>query len=127
LTYARYRSPGRFRFRFGYSAREMAMNPWVVMALALVGCGRTVSEDDCTHIRDNMREAWAAEAKKATPTDPTGAEKASGVVKAEGERLVNDWMAECKNELMGRRVEPKEMDCLLQAKTLAAINKCSEP
>src|SRR5271166_545197 len=97
-----------------------------VVMVALAGCGRTVTEDDCTRVKDNMREAWSAEAKKATPADPAGAEKASAVVRAEGERLVTDWMTECKNELMGRRVEPKEMDCLLQAKTLAAINKCSE-
>jgi hypothetical protein len=97
-----------------------------IVAVATAGCGRTVTEDDCTHIKDNMRDAWAGEAKKATPADPAGAEKAGAVIRTEGERLVNDWMAECKKELMGRRVEPQEMECLLQAKTLAAINKCSE-
>ncbi len=98
----------------------------LLCAPCAAGCGRAVTEEDCAHIKDNMREAWSAEAKKATPTDPTGAEKASAVVRAEGERLANDWAAECKNELLGRRVEPKEMDCLLSAKTLGAISKCSE-
>lgn len=101
---------------------------WALCGLlvAVTGCGRTVSEADCTHIKDNMREAWAVESKKAAPADGAGAEKAAAVVKAEGEKLTTDWMAECKNELMGRRVESKEMDCLLQAKTLRAITKCSE-
>jgi len=98
----------------------------VLLGLVLSGCGRTVSQDDCVKIKDNMREAWAAESRRATEGGPV-AEKATAVVNAEGEKLVIDWMAECKKELMGRRVDPKEMDCLLKAKTIAQINKCSAP
>ncbi len=113
-----------------------AMQGWAkvrffVVAVVLVtlgaGCGRTVTEEDCTQIKDNMRAAWSTEAKRATPTDSAAAEKAAAVVRTEGERLVGEWMGECKKELMGRRVEPKEMDCLLQAKTIADIDKCGEP
>ena len=106
-----------------------AMKGWALCGLlvATAGCGRTVTDDDCARIKDNMREAWAAEAKKATPTEGPAADKASAVVKTEGEKLVNDWMGECKKELVGRRVEAKEMDCLLQAKTIADIGKCGEP
>src|SRR4051794_28553671 len=96
------------------------------LLLTVCACGQTVSEDDCVKIKENMREAWAAESKKAAGEGP-GADKASAVIKSEGEKLVVDWMAECKKELMGRRVDPKEMDCLRQARTIAAINKCSEP
>jgi hypothetical protein len=105
------------------------MKGWSLCGLlvAVAGCGRTVTEADCIRIKDNMREAWAVESKAATPTEGAGAEKAAAVIKTEGEKLVVDWMAECKKELMGRRAEPKEMDCLLRAKTLGAINKCSEP
>jgi len=99
----------------------------LVTVVLSAGCGRTVTEEDCTQVKDNMRAAWTAEAKKAAPADGAGSEKAAAVVRSEGERLVGDWMAECKKELMGRRVEPKEMDCLLQAKTIADINKCGEP
>lgn len=98
----------------------------LLFALVLCGCGRTVTEDDCVKIKDNMREAWAAETKRATENGPAP-EKATAVVKAEGEKLVGDWMAECKRELMGRRVDPKEMECLLKARTIAEINKCSSP
>jgi hypothetical protein len=101
-------------------------------AVAAAGCGRGVTEDDCVKIRDNMRDAWAAEAKKAAPATTAGPdaaarnEKAAAVIRSEGERLATDWMVECRKDLIGRRAEPKEMDCLLQAKTLGAINKCSE-
>jgi hypothetical protein len=106
----------------------------VTLLVAAAGCGRTVTEDDCVKIKDNMRDAWAAEAKKAAPADTAGAdkasaavnEKASAVVKSEGERLSTDWMTECRKDLIGRRAESKEMDCLLRAKTIAAITKCSE-
>lgn len=106
-----------------------AMKGWAVCGLvvAALGCGRTVTEEDCAHVKDNMRDAWAAEARKAAPADGAAADKAAAVVKTEGDKLVNDWMGECKKELMGRRVEPKEMDCLLGAKTLGDISKCSEP
>jgi hypothetical protein len=95
------------------------------LLIAVPGCGRTVSAEDCTQIRDNMRAAWAAEATKAVPAN--GAEKATAVLRTEGDRLVEEWMAECKKELMGRRADPKEMDCLLSAKTLGDINKCAGP
>lgn len=101
--------------------------------LVLSGCGRTVTEDDCVKIKDNMREAWDAESTKAvadakkSAADAPGPEKAAAVIKAEGEKLTADWMAECKKELMGRRVEQKEMDCLLKARSIAEINKCSAP
>jgi hypothetical protein len=96
-----------------------------LLLVAVPACGRTVSEADCTQIRDNMRAAWATEATKAVPA--SGAEKATAVVRSEGDRLVGEWMAECKKELMGRRADPKEMDCLLAAKTLGDINKCAGP
>jgi hypothetical protein len=95
-----------------------------------------VTEADCTDIKENMHAAWSAEAKKVAPVslvdtprppaDPASADRAGAVIRAEGDRLVNDWMSECKKELMGRRVEPKEMDCLLHAKTIDAITKCTE-
>ena len=104
------------------------MKGWPLLGVAALaaGCGRTVTEADCTQIKDNMRTAWSAEAKRAAPADSAGAERAGAVIRSEGDKLVNDWMGECKKELMGRRVEPKEMDCLLRAKTIPEINKCSE-
>ncbi len=104
------------------------MKAWALLGvLAVASCGRTVTEDDCTRIKDNMREAWAEECKQDAPSEGAGTEKAAAVMKAEEERLANDWMTECRKELMGRRAEPKEMNCMLQAKSIAAIGKCGEP
>lgn len=97
----------------------------LLLAGLLAGCGRTVTEDDCVKIRENMREAWTAESKKAAEGTPAP-ERTTVLVKVEGEKLVTDWMGECKKELMGRRVDPREMDCLLKSKTIAEINKCAE-
>jgi len=85
-----------------------------------------MTEEDCQKVAANMREVWAAESKKAAPADGPAAEKAAAVIKAEGERLVGDWTVECKKELQGRRVDPKEMDCLMKAKSIEQINKCAE-
>lgn len=98
----------------------------LVLALLLAGCGRTVTGEDCVKIRENMREAWGVELKKAADQGP-GAEKAQAVIMAEGERLASDWMSECKTELMGKRVDAKEMECLLRARTVGDIKKCKEP
>jgi hypothetical protein len=85
-----------------------------------------VTEDDCRKVGENMQQAWQAEAKKAAPLEGTGAEKAAGVLKTEEERLASEWAAECKKELLGRRVDAKEIDCLLAARSLDQITKCSE-
>jgi hypothetical protein len=99
----------------------------VALALAGAGCGKTMTEEDCRKVGESMQAAWEAEVKKATPPEGTGAEKAAGVLKTEKDRLISEWTAECKKELQGRRVDAKEMDCLLAAKTLDQLAKCSEP
>lgn len=89
------------------------------------GCGKKVSEADCQKVADHLGEVWAAEAKKEE-TDGPGKEKAVDVIRQEGERLPRDWMEECKRDLVGKRVEGKELDCLLATKTLADIQRCAD-
>jgi hypothetical protein len=98
----------------------------VLLATLALGCGKTVTEEDCKKIGAKMHEVWLAEAKSAAPAEGPLSEKASSVIKGEGDRLDTDWAVECKKELMGRRVDPKEMDCLLKAKSIAEVNKCAE-
>jgi hypothetical protein len=106
----------------------MRLAPAALFALALLaGCGRTMTEADCAKIAENLQQAWKEEAKKAAPTDAAAAEKAAGVLRTEEERLVNEWTAECKKDLVGRQVEAKEIECLLAAKTLEQIGKCAGP
>jgi len=95
-------------------------------ALLLVGCGKTMTDDDCRKVADSMREVWLAEAKKATPPEGPSIEKAQAVIRSESEKLVTDWSAECKKELQGRRVDAKEMSCLLKAKSVDEVHRCAE-
>jgi hypothetical protein len=96
-----------------------------LLALLCAGCGKTITEEDCRKVAGNLREVWLAEAKKAAPADGSAADKANAVIKAGADKLVADWSSECKKELEGRRVDSKEMDCLLAAKSHADVNKCA--
>jgi hypothetical protein len=93
----------------------------------LLGCGRVMTVEDCSQIKDNMAVAWATAAGGALDPDASVPERARIVVAAEGQNLVTEWMATCKEELVGRRVDPQELRCTLRARTLAAISKCAEP
>ena len=98
----------------------------VVVATAALGCARTVTENDCLKIKDNLKEAWAIEAKNAMPADGTAKEKAASVIRTEGERLVTEWVADCNKGLVGRSLPPQELACMLDAKTFAQIQACAE-
>jgi hypothetical protein len=98
----------------------------VVLACAALGCGKTVTEEDCKKIAVKMHDVWVAEAKNAAPKDGPGSEKAAAVIKGEGDKLDAEWAAECKKELLGRRVDSREITCIFGAKTIAEINKCAE-
>ena len=96
-----------------------------LLGVLAAGCGRKVSEADCRKVSDHLGEVWNAEAKKEE-TDGPGKEKATDVIRQEGERLAREWMDECKKDLDGKRVESKELDCLLASKTMAEIQKCAD-
>jgi hypothetical protein len=98
----------------------------LVAAAAISGCGRTMTDADCRKVADNMLQVWQAEAKKSAPDNGPGVEKAAAVIRTEGDKLVGDWSAECRKELVDRRVDPRELDCLLSAKSIEQINKCAE-
>lgn len=94
-------------------------------ALCATGCGRKVNETDCRQVADHLGEVWTAEAKKEA-TDGPGKDKAEEVIRQEGERFKQDWAEDCKKELVGKRVESKELTCLLATKTMGEIQKCAE-
>jgi hypothetical protein len=97
----------------------------LVGALALTGCSRTISEDDCKRVAENLREAWARETKDVNAPPGPNTDKATGVLKSEGEKLVAGWSAECRSKLLNQEVDSAEMKCLLGAKTLAELRGCS--
>ena len=99
----------------------------LLLAALSAGCGKTVTDDDCRKVGENMLQIWQSESAKAASTDGADSEKARNVIKSEGDKLVADWSTECKKELLGRRADPREIDCLLVAKSIEQINKCAEP
>lgn len=96
-----------------------------VLAGASPGCGRKVGEADCRKVADHLGEIWKAEAK-AEETDGPGKDKAQDVIRQEGERLSREWVEECRKDLVGKRVEEKELACLLATKTMGDVQKCAE-
>ena len=98
-----------------------------LLAALSPGCGKTVTDDDCRKVGENMLQIWQSESAKAASTDGADSEKARNVIKSEGDKLVADWSTECKKELLGRRVDPREIDCLLVAKSIEHVNKCAGP
>ena len=98
-----------------------------LLAASTAGCGKTVTDEDCRKVGENMLQVWQTESAKAASTDGADSEKARNVIKSEGDKLVADWSTECKKELLGRRADPKEIACLLGAKSIEQVNKCAEP
>ena len=84
-----------------------------------------MTEDDCRKIAENVREAWARETKDVHAPEGPNTDKAAGVIKSEGEKLVSGWAAECRSKLLEQPVDSNEMKCLLGAKTLAELRGCT--
>ena len=96
------------------------------VVVAAAACNRTMTENDCRKVADHMGDVYDAEAKKAVPADGAATEKTTEIINGERSKLLESWAVECKKELEGRRIDSKEMDCLLKAPTIEAINKCAE-
>lgn len=106
--------------------RPSALALSAIAIAALSGCGgKTLTEDDCKQIDAKMREVWQAESQKAAASAEVKSDKGAAVVKTEGDKLGPDWMAECKKDLVGKRADQKELDCMFSAKSIADLNKCS--
>jgi len=93
----------------------------LLMGVLTCGCGKTMTEQDCQKVADHMSEVWNNETTKAAPNEGPGAEKATAVIRTEGERTVGEFLSECKQQLEGRRVDASEVECVLEATTMAAI------
>jgi hypothetical protein len=90
------------------------------------GCDKTMADDDCQKVATHLREVWDVEAKKAAPTEGPAAAKASAVIQAEGDKVVGEFLGECKKDLAGRRVDAEEVACILAAQTIEAVTQCGK-
>ena len=98
----------------------------VVLAIVSTGCGKTVTDEDCRKIGEQMVAVWQSESAKAAASDGSDSDRAKNVIKGEGDKLAGEWSSECKKELVGRGVDSKEIDCLLGAKSFEQVNKCAD-
>jgi len=93
-----------------------------VVALALTGCGkRTLSEQDCEAVRDQLEAAWMADGNQAASAAKT--EEFKRFVKDEAQRIGERWMAQCR-PMVGQQVDSGEYECLLDAKTIDEVMGC---
>ena len=97
---------------------------FLVLAGLATGCARDVTEADCKAVGGHLHELWTAEAKYPEAASPS-AEKAVAVVKSEGQRLEESFIADCKRDLVGKPRASGEFSCLSHAKTLADVRTCA--
>jgi hypothetical protein len=92
--------------------------------LFLASCGQTMTGAECEKVGTHLRTVWDTEAATSLPSDLPKSDRAQNAIKAEGEKMQQEWLAQCKRELEGRKVDPREVECLLAAKTIDAIQQC---
>ncbi len=98
-----------------------------LMAFGMSGCGKTMTSADCERVGGHLRAVWDSEAGLALPVEAPKSARAENAIRAEGERMQTEWLAQCRRELEGRKVDEKEVDCLMSAKTIEAIQSCASP
>ena len=117
------RRPGRTRLGEAGARRPPAWSCAALLGLSLGavlgGCGRSMTLSDCERVGKHMREVWDSDA------GPTKDDRAKLVIKTEGDRMQEQWLAECKREIEGRKIDENEISCILGAKTIAAIQACA--
>ena len=94
-------------------------------AFGVGACGKTMTSSDCGRVGDHLRAVWDSEAGLALPADVPKSERAQNAIRGEGEKMQTEWLAQCRRELEGRKVDEKEVDCLMAAKTIEAIQGCA--
>jgi hypothetical protein len=106
----------------------MAVARSFVLCAVLVGCGKTMTEGDCERVGKHLGEVWDSEVAATQPMDDAPkSDRAKLVLGGERERMKSEWMTQCKRELDGRKVDDKELECLMASKTVADIQGCATP
>ena len=87
-----------------------------------------MSDADCERIGNHMRDVWDTDVKATAPDAPARpSDLADVVLKNHREKIGSEWMNQCRRELEGRRVDDREIDCVMKASTIAAIQACAAP
>jgi hypothetical protein len=106
------------------SSRRTRLAVLALASFGLAACGQTMTGAECEKVGTHLRSVWDTEAATSLPSEIPKSDRAQNAIKAEGEKMQQDWLAQCKRELEGRKVDPRELECLLAAKTIEAIQQC---
>lgn len=93
-------------------------------ALSNAGCVRDVTEDDCKSLAKHLHEVWTSDAKFPEKASPS-AEKATAVIKGEGDKLEQSVFNACKRDYVGKPKASGEFSCLSRTKTYAEVQACA--
>jgi chorismate mutase len=85
----------------------------LLIAVAMLGCGRHATQADCEAILDRM---VVVKLKQKNITDPESVKKMQGDMRKDAE---SDFPG-----CVGRRITDSAMDCIKKAETQEAIVKC---
>lgn len=88
------------------------------------GCGRTMTESDCERIGNHLREVWDNDVK-ASSNSGEASEVGMVIVKNHRGKIGDEWMNQCRRELEGRKVDKAELDCVMKASTISAVQACA--
>jgi len=97
------------------------------MALpALAGCGKTLTEDELQEDQRQLARGLAGRGAEGRGGGRGQERQGRRGDQDRGRQARGRLDGRVQEDLVGKRVDPKEMDCLLGAKTIDEINKCSE-
>ena len=107
------------------SSPVLPISLFIFLLLAATGCGRTMTQGDCERIGNHMRDVWDNDVKATAPGgDAKPSDLAEVVLKNHREKIGSEWMNQCRRELEGRRVDDREIDCVMKASTIADVKGC---
>ena len=105
-------------------ARRVPLRALLVGVVTLAGCGKTMTKEECDRVRAHLRKVWDSETEATAPEEGPRSARASNAIKSVGDKMEADWAALCERELEGRKIDEREVECILSAKTVAEIQKC---
>ena len=87
-----------------------------------------MTQSDCERLGNHMREVWDTDVKATAPAgEGKVSDLAEVVLKNHREKIGSEWMNQCRRELEGRRVDDREIECIMKAKTIADVQACATP
>ncbi|MBI4956212.1 MAG: hypothetical protein HY908_29610 [Myxococcales bacterium] len=95
-----------------------------VAVAAAPGCRGEASDDDCERAGKAIESLWRRETASVAGTAPGGFSYHAG---RQGTDLASGFVARCRANLVGKALGKGELACVLDARTLADLERCAGP